>query len=196
MTDDDPREKFRIDLTSDEDVSKADWDTLMQELETVGKELAPPGDEAEEAEAPPSPAVTQPEPQEVETPATTPETARSRYEELCRTPSMKMEAGDLEAMTRLSEVIGKINEALRNVEKLEEADTAGEFPERFTKLWTQNLKDTVTVLMKEFHALRHGRYQKKYDKKFICKECHGVFMAPLPGGICDECRANHRPQSQ
>lgn len=46
------------------------------------------------------------------------------------------------------------------------------------------------VMLKEFHALRHGQQQKKYDKRNICCGCHSVFMVPLPAdGMCDECRA-------
>jgi hypothetical protein len=115
----------------------------------------------------------------------------TRYEELCRKPSMSLEAGDVSVMTDLSEIIARVNEAARYVERLQK-EHPNFMPERFLNLWINNLRDTSQVMMREFHALRNGRQQKKYDKRCICAKCNGVFLTVLPGGVCDECRASKR----
>ncbi|MCC7391855.1 hypothetical protein IT571_05800, partial [Candidatus Sumerlaeota bacterium] len=69
------------------------------------------------------------------------------------------------------------------------------FPERLFKTWTDNLKETSTVMMKELHEMRHGRQQKKYDKRYVCSTCSCVFMVPLgPDQVCDACKAARVPK--
>lgn len=121
--------------------------------------------------------------------------ARARYEKLCKTPSMRMEQADMMVLSEFSEIIASVNQAGKLVGRLQ-----SRFPdyinERMIHVCRENLKETATVMLKEFHTLRHGRQQKKYDKRCICRKCHNIFMVPLPGdGICDECRASQTPRS-
>lgn len=118
----------------------------------------------------------------------------SRYEELCRQRSVTLGQEDLSVFTDFGEMIGAITAAQRAVEHFRKKHH-GAVPERFCNLWETNLKEANGVLMKEFHALRHGRQEKKYDPRCVCRGCHAVFMVPLPaGGLCDECRAAQAPR--
>lgn len=114
---------------------------------------------------------------------------RSRYEQLAKQSSMQLEQGDMQVLMQFSSVIAKVNEAGQALNKLRERH-GEELPPHIINGLRENLKETSTVMLKELHALRNGRQQKKYDKRCICRLCHSVFMVPLPpDGICDECRA-------
>lgn len=118
----------------------------------------------------------------------------SRYEEMIRAPSLTMNKEDINAITEFSEMIAKVNAAQRSLEKLRTAHPEL-FNERMYSGWTANLKETGMIMLKEFHALRNGRQQKKYDKRFVCSKCHSVFMVPLPPeGLCDECKGSKTPR--
>lgn len=120
----------------------------------------------------------------------------ARYEELCKKTSVRMQREDLDLFSQFSTVIGAVSEAENKLRQVFE-----KYPERVSerqqKTCTNNMKETVMVMLNEFHQLRNGRSQKKYDKRNVCVKCHNVFMEPLPkDGICDECRAaGNRSQS-
>ncbi len=119
--------------------------------------------------------------------------ARARYEELCNKPSMKIERADMMVMSEFSDIIGDINKLGKILTRLRD-----KYPEylrlRQHQTCIDNLKETSQVMLHEFHNLRHGRSEKKYDKRYVCVNCHQVFMVPLPPDrVCDECRAERTP---
>ncbi len=120
----------------------------------------------------------------------------ARYEELCKRTSVKMQAEDLETLSAYSKVIGSVSNAELKLRQLVES-YPDELPEHLKKTCANNLKETVMVMLNEFHQLRNGRRQKKYDKRHVCQKCHSVFLVPLPkDGICDECRAEAERRSK
>ncbi|NJL07530.1 MAG: hypothetical protein HC900_04160 [Methylacidiphilales bacterium] len=112
----------------------------------------------------------------------------TRYEELCKKPSMVVKSGDLAVMDELSDVLCAVSHAASALAEYRERFPDCMPPEKF-KLWEDNLRDVSTVMLREFHNMRHGREKKCYDKKNVCSVCHAVFMVPVPGGVCDECRS-------
>lgn len=177
--------------------------SFRQDLDAGHDDLSNYLSELQEAEggAPsPEPAPDQPasgqsreeEPAQAPPPAADPpppSSAMSRYDELRRARGVSMEKNDLSIYTDFSTVIGKIHAAQQTIEELRK-DFPETFPERSYDTWIGNLKETQMIMMREFHSLRNGRKEKKYDKRCVCVKCHTVFMFPLPDdGICDECRA-------
>ena len=111
-----------------------------------------------------------------------------RYEELCKTPSMKIETEDLKVINELSDILSAVNSAISQLKRFEEKHPYLIAPNVF-RVWEDNLKETSSIMFREFHNLRNGKKKKVYDKRYVCNECHSVFMMPLPEGICDECRS-------
>lgn len=119
----------------------------------------------------------------------------SRYERLCKTPTLKLKKADVEVMTEFSNIIARVNDTGRVLTELHRQHP-DVLPDRIYKTVRENLKETAMVMLREFHEMRHGRAQKKYDKKYVCERCHGVFMVPLPAdNICDCCRSEKTPGS-
>lgn len=140
-----------------------------------------------------TPKILTPGPTGTQTPEPT-DRPLSKYELLCRTPSMKMEKGDLKVWTEFSVVIGKVSAAAAALERLRTRVPSMK-DNRSCRTCADNLKETSIVMMKEFHSLRNGRAAKKYDATHVCAECHMVFMVPLPeDGICDACRGAKAPR--
>jgi len=166
--------------------SSIDWAKAFAELEQEAKGGPPVG-------ATPSPAVPSPAAAN-QTPA--PDAApRSRYEELCRTPSMKIEKGDLSVLTEFSRIIANVQQLSRHIDAMK-GDYPDVLPERFYNTWADNMKETSMVMLKEFHAMRHGRQQKKYDARHVCSRCQSVFMMALPSdNVCDACRGAMAPRT-
>jgi hypothetical protein len=191
---------FRIEITSGGDAG--DWasamENLQQEASVPSAPVGPVKPIATGASSTPVQAGSPPSglPNAAEVDAT-PTTDRplSKYEELIRTPSMKMERADLGVMTEFSQIIALVSNAARAADAVEKKHP-GQVPERLIRLWRDNLRETSTVMLRELHAMRNGRQQKKYDKRCVCVECHSVFMVPLPGdGVCDACRAAKAPRT-
>lgn len=154
------------------------WNEMLKELE--------PGPEEETHRAIP---IEKTEPAAANPPV------MSRYEQLCKLPSMQMERGDMDVMLEFSEIISKVNATGRLLTKLRENHPYA-LPPHIMQTLRDNLKETSTVMLRELHIMRNGREKKKYEKRFVCKCCHSVFMVPLPGdGICDECRADMTPRA-
>jgi len=160
---------FRSDIAADDSMD------LSKFLAQLGEE---PGGRVE------------PTPQKAPPPA--PEPALSRYDELRRLKGVRMEKTDLTIFSDLSVVLGKVNAAQRTVETLR-AKHPELVDERIYNTWVTNLKETQMIMLREFHALRNGLKEKKYDKRCICTKCNAVFLVPLPDGICDECRSVSKP---
>ncbi len=113
----------------------------------------------------------------------------ARYEELCKRSSVKIKPEDLAVLSEYSKVIGAVSTAELRLRQLVET-YPDRLPEHLKKTCANNLKETVMVMLNEFHQLRNGASQKKYDKRQVCRKCHNVFLVALPkDGICDECRA-------
>lgn len=130
-----------------------------------------------------------------ETPAPIREARMSRYEELCKKPSMTVKSGDLQVMTQLSDILCAIHRAVGKLQNFEKRH-GDAIPLRKYRLWEDNLRETATIMLHEFHALRHGKENKTYSKRQVCRICNNVFMVALPDGICDECRSKqHTPKS-
>lgn len=195
MTSQPPRDSFRLDLSSEDCVpeSAADWSSAMADLDKASRPPCPPVPvepltplpRTSPAQPVPAAAVSMPTP----APDCTPARPLTRYEQLCRQRSVSIESNDVEIMTELSEIISHVNEIARLIERLDK-EYNGYVPQRFVDMWSQNLKETSMVMLKEFHALRNGQQQKKYDRRNVCCCCHSVFMVALPAdGLCDECRA-------
>lgn len=144
------------------------------------------------AVATPAPATETPVPAEGAPGAARPMT---RYEELCKKPSMKIERADAAVFNEFSALVAHVSKALHHLEAAVAKDPEV-LPERHVKTCVDNLKDTQTLMMKEFHALRNGRIQKKYDPRCVCVQCTTVYMIPLgPDGICDSCRGSNAPKN-
>ncbi len=146
-------------------------------------------------DAPTTPSAPAPAPAERKPlPTRRPSPNMSRYEELCKKPSMTIKREDLKVIDELSEILGSVNTALRMLQGFEKTYEHN-IPKQKFRLWEENLKDTAMIMYREFHALRNGKQQKTYDKRCICTCCHGVFMVPLPDGLCDECRSRKTTKS-
>jgi hypothetical protein len=158
------------------DISADDSDDLSKFLAQLGEDT---GGRVEPTPAPP----TTPPP---------PQPSLSRYDELRRVKGVRMEKSDLTLFSDLSVVLGKVNAAQRTVEALREKHP-DLVDERIYNTWVTNLKETQMIMLREFHALRNGLKEKKYDKRCICTKCNAVFLVPLPDGVCDECRSASGP---
>ncbi|MCC6547391.1 hypothetical protein IT570_09510 [Candidatus Sumerlaeota bacterium] len=178
-----------------EDVSASSWADAIRELEESGcdlegKHTPPPRKTGNEPTQPRIDATSETSPELSRTPGS----AMSRYDELRRAPTLKMQSADLGVIVAFSDLIAKVNVAGKAINDLKRAHPDF-FPDRLFKTWTDNLKETSTVMMKELHEMRNGRQQKKYDKRCICKACHGVFMVSLGADqLCDACKAARVPK--
>ena len=186
---------FRAEIKLDGDVSASSWADAIREMEETARDAAEKKrakQAAAEAAAAPPPAPARSIGETTDSKLN--DTTRSRYDEIRKTPTLKMESGDLSVMVAFSEVIAKVNTAGKAINTLRKSHP-DLFPERLYKTWTDNLKETSTVMMKEFHNMRNGRQQKKYDKRCVCSVCHSVFMVPLGADqTCDACKAAKVPR--
>lgn len=132
-----------------------------------------------------------PKPAPAPTPRTPPPTPTkeglSRYEQLCKTPSMQVKSKDYKVIDEFSDILSNVNTALNALKKFETEHPYLVAPNVF-RIVEDALKESSTILFREFHNLRNGVKQKTYERKYVCSECHSVFMVPLPDNVCDECR--------
>jgi hypothetical protein len=141
-----------------------------------------------------TPAPTRP-PVCTETPAPVEDRPLTKYEELCRTRSLTIGKADVGVIAEFSQVIAAMNEVQRQLDKVLKTHPE-HIPERLANLVRENMRESAQTMLKELHAMRNGRVQKKYDKRCICTVCHSVFLVPLPAdNICDACRASSVPRS-
>ncbi|MEO8376044.1 MAG: hypothetical protein ABI579_00100 [Candidatus Sumerlaeota bacterium] len=190
---------FRRHLKAD-DVGASSWADAIRDLEESGLDLeqkyTPPRPEQtpkKTGNEPTQPSIATRDETSPDL-SLTPNSSTSRYDEIRKSSSMKMGAADLTVIVAFSDLIAKVNFAGKAINELRRQHPDF-FPDRLFKTWTDNLKETSTVMMKELHAMRNGRQQKKYDKRCICSECSGVFMVPLgPDQTCDACKAAKVPK--
>lgn len=203
-----------LDLSSEMKGGPVNWAAALAELEgdsapiTPKKKPAPPAPPpapAPRAAAPPPPAA----PPAAPAPAKSAERAsdtpspddasaprkQSKLQELMSRPSMTVEDDAMLVMTELSNILSNVNAALNGVQKFAKDHPALIAPNIY-RMWEDNLKETSTMMLREFTNMRHGKKAKTYDKRTICKECHSVFMLPLPDGVCDECRDKPKDTNQ
>lgn len=185
-----PGQPYEIKLEADGPV---DWSKALEDLNAWDEKTpakaqapaaapAPAAPPAAEEAGNPAPAATPP-------PAPEREKRLSRYEELCKKPSMIVKDEDAATMDELSEILSSVNSALNQLKKFEKKHPYLIAPNVF-RHWEDSLKETATIMYREFHNMRNGKEKKVYDKKYVCLRCKSVFMMPLPMGICDECRSS------
>ncbi|MEQ8820879.1 MAG: hypothetical protein RLY93_11595 [Sumerlaeia bacterium] len=182
------------------DEGPVDWTKALEELSTAEPDAEPepaakqPAPQPEPAKAPSKPQAALPTPQR---PLTAEEKAdkderRRKYEEICKKPSMTMKDDDKLVFDELSDILSHVNTAANKLEVFKKKYPYLVAPNIFG-IWEDNLKETATVMFREFHNLRNGQQKKTYSKRYVCSQCKTVCMVPLPGGICDECRSRNAP---
>ncbi len=210
---DDPNPPIvELDLSSEMKGGPVNWAAALAELEgdsapiTPKKKPAPapppPAPVAKAAPPAPAPPAAPAAPKPAESAAGTPvpEDAPagrkvSKLQELMNRPSMSVDDDAMAVMTELSNILSNVNAALNGVQKFS-ADHPALIAPNIYRMWEDNLKETSTMMLREFTNLRHGKKARTYDKRTICKECHSVFMLPLPDGVCDECRDKPKDTNQ
>jgi protein-arginine kinase activator protein McsA len=100
-----------------------------------------------------------------------------------------MEYEELFVLNEFSEIIKYHNTALDRIKRFQEAYPYLIAPNIFDTI-QHNLRDNITILFREMAGMKDQK-NKQYEKKFVCKICHGVYMMSLPNGICDECRGRY-----
>lgn len=100
-----------------------------------------------------------------------------------------MEYEEIFVLNEFSEIIKQHNSALDKLKRFQEGYPYLIAPNIFDTL-QHNLKENTQILFREMSGL-HNQKDKKYDKKYVCKVCHQVYMMKLRGGICDECRGKY-----
>ena len=96
-----------------------------------------------------------------------------------------MKRDDLDVFGELSEIMSSVNSALNRLQVFQRKHPYLVAP-NILRHWEENLRETSTLMTREFHALRNGKDNKTYDKRCVCNICHTVYMEPLPeDGICD-----------
>ncbi len=85
----------------------------------------------------------------------------------------------------LGEVIRLHNQAIEQLKNFRESHPALIAP-NLARMAEENLKENVSVLYRELNNLHKPKTEQR---RHVCRECYNVFVVPLPGGICDECRS-------
>jgi hypothetical protein len=115
--------------------------------------------------------------------------SRSKYRELATKRAVKISNEDLKTLDELAEILASVNIANTLLGGFVRQHPEAVSP-RIIESWRHNLKETSQIMMREFHQLRNGKDNKAYDPRNVCTVCHTVYLAPLPDGVCDQCRAN------
>lgn len=87
--------------------------------------------------------------------------------------------------TRYMKIIRDFNTNLESIRSFRE-EYPHILPPNIIDYIEHNLKECVTMLYRELDNIGKPAGEKK---QYVCKKCHMVFMAQLPGGICDKCRS-------
>lgn len=189
-----------IELEIDDD-GPVDWAKALAELEASPDEAparppAPPKEDSAAEEPPEAPdaeaearlAALRAEREQARA------AQRAKLEALRSKPAVSMKKDDMTVVDELAEILSKVNTALNELKRFERKHPQLVAP-NILRAWEYNLKETSTMMLREFDQLREGQKQKTYDARFVCKECKTVFMEKLPGDrLCDECRARLVPR--
>ena len=91
-----------------------------------------------------------------------------------------------------SEIIKMLNQALERLQRFREEYPYLIAPNVFETI-EENLKENSHIMLRELQNMMRaeGPY---YQKKYVCKNCHQVFLMSLPDGLCDECRSKNSGQ--
>lgn len=157
-----------------------DWEAALRELEQSAPQPAAP-------KAPATPAnektAVAPSPQRP--------TELNLYDQIRKRatapPAPTITADDLRTLDELAEILASVNGAMTLLDAFDKHHP-GAVAERTSNGWRHNLKETASIMLREFHTLRHGKQAKTYDPRCVCTSCHTVALFPLPDGLCDECR--------
>lgn len=96
-----------------------------------------------------------------------------------------MDYEQLLVTNELSDIIRSHNQALAGLRNYRESHPYLIAP-NLALMMEDNLKENVQMLYKELNNLHKPKTEQR---RHVCRTCHGVFAAALPGGICDECRS-------
>lgn len=98
---------------------------------------------------------------------------------------MSFDLDKMQAVIELGEVIRLQNDALDRLVAFRKARPNMMMP-NLARMVEENLKENLQVLYKELNNMHRPPEQQT---RYICRECKMAYLSPLPGGICDECRA-------
>lgn len=178
---------LKLDVGSGGDAA-LDWEAALKELEAAPLPSARP-------KAPTPPGIAEATPQAA-TPSPARPTELSLYDQIRKkaaAPKPTITADDLRTLDELAEILASVNGALTLLDGFEKHHPDA-VTERTRAGWRHNLKETSSIMLREFHMLRHGKQNKTYDPRCVCTACHTVALFPLPDGLCDECRGKqNRP---
>ncbi len=180
----DPESKpYHHEISIEETEGPIDWAAALKELEKSTPaprdvDRAPIATVRSPAKVPPDTGESDPAPE-----------SRARYRELASKRAVKISTEDLKTLDELADILASVNIANSLLDGFIRQHPEAVSP-RIIESWRHNLKETSQIMMREFHQLRNGKENKVYDPRNVCKVCHTVYLAPLPDGVCDECRAN------
>ena len=185
MSDQDPK-PYHHEISLDETDGPIDWATALKELE----KSAPAPRDADRALISTVKSSTQVPVDLVESEQTrSAPDSRSKYRELASKRAVKISNEDLKTLDELADILASVNIANTLLDGFIRQHPEA-VPPRLIENWRHNLKETSQIMMREFHQLRNGKENKVYDPRYVCTVCHTVYLAPLPDGVCDQCRAN------
>ncbi|MBN1478306.1 hypothetical protein JXA47_16235 [Candidatus Sumerlaeota bacterium] len=99
-----------------------------------------------------------------------------------------MNPEDLFIQRRLNGITRQLSGIVKNFEEFRE-----EYPHviapNILEAMIGNLKDDINILLREVNMIGSPNREKLQQRRWICRSCNAVFMAPLVAGVCDECRA-------
>lgn len=100
---------------------------------------------------------------------------------------MAVKPDDLFIQRRLSGIARQLGGIVRNLQEF-----AQEHPHiiapNVIEAMIGNLKDDINILLREVNLLGSPDRAALRERRYVCRSCRGVFLAPLAAGICDECR--------
>ena len=103
---------------------------------------------------------------------------------------MNVNSDALKIVAELGEAIRLQNEALERLRAFRQEMPYILAP-NIANMVEENLKENIHVLYKELNQAHKPPSERRRN---ACRQCHMVYVSPLPGGICDECRNQTRSQ--
>ncbi len=188
MSDQDNNKPYHHEISIDDNDGPLDWAAALRDLEKG----APSADVPDRTpistvkSTSPSPSESRPASSGIVRPSAQ---SRAKYEELAKKRAVTISEEDLKTLDELADILSSVNIASSLLDGFVQHHPDAVQP-RILEGWKHNLKETAQIMMREFHQLRNGKENKTYDPRTVCTVCHTVYLAPLPDGICDECRAN------
>jgi hypothetical protein len=95
---------------------------------------------------------------------------------------------DLFIQRRLNGITRQLSGIVKNLEEFRQ-----EYPHviapNILEAMVGNLKDDINILLREVNMIGSPNREALQQRRWVCRSCKAVFMAPLVAGVCDECRA-------